>query len=311
MILLLRGEDSYRSRTKLRSICQAYLEKPGAELNFIRLATPFTEDEFENAVFSAPFLSRSRLVVVEDLLGTKSSLAERVTARLEGIPASTIIIFYESLVPDGRLKPFQIVKKIAKSEEFPLLQGRALSDWVKRRAAELDSQISPRVTELLVRAVGPDLWRMDMEIQKLIAYNPEITAESVELLVKSEQIGDIFALVDAIGEKRRPQALQIAHLLLSTGGTEFYLLTMIARQLRNIMLAKDLMERKFQVKLIAEKVGLHPFVAEKACKQAANFDMQSLRSMYEEILAADLRLKNTGAEPALELDLLISRLCET
>jgi DNA polymerase-3 subunit delta len=214
-------------------------------------------------------------------------------------------------VPDGRLKPFQIVKKIAKSEEFPLLQGRALSDWVKRRAAELDSQISPRVTELLVRAVGPDLWRMDMEIQKLIAYNPEITAESVELLVKSEQIGDIFALVDAIGEKRRPQALQIAHLLLSTGGTEFYLLTMIARQLRNIMLAKDLMERKFQVKLIAEKVGLHPFVAEKACKQAANFDMQSLRSMYEEILAADLRLKNTGAEPALELDLLISRLCET
>jgi DNA polymerase-3 subunit delta len=249
-------------------------------------------------------------VVIEDLLGTKSPLAERVTTRLEGIPTSTIIIFYESLVPDGRLKALQTVKKIAKSEEFLLLQGRALSDWIKRRAAELDGQISPRVTELLVQAVGPDLWRMDMELQKLVAYNPEITDESVGLLVKSEQVGDIFALVDAIGEKRRSQALQIAHLLLSSGGTEFYLLTMIARQLRNIMLAKSLLERKFQIPAIAKKVGLHPFVAEKACKQAANFEMQSLRSMYEEVLAADLRLKNTGAEPALELDLLISRLCE-
>src|SRR3990167_3387636 len=113
MTLFLYGADSYRSREKLQAIRRRFLSHPGAEANYLRLFAPdFDLDTYLEAVVSTPFLSRSRLVVVEGLLSYKN-LADQVTARLEETPPSTVVVFYESSIPDGRLTSFQKLKKSA------------------------------------------------------------------------------------------------------------------------------------------------------------------------------------------------------
>jgi DNA polymerase III subunit delta len=310
MILFLYGEDTYRSRAKLRAIRDRYLEGPAGEANFIRLVAPEIKlADFEQAAFSAPFLARTRLVMVEGLLTLKTKDGEQIIESLEGLPSSTVAVLWEEGVPDRRSKLWKRLNELAKVEEFPLLDEARLRSWIGKRVTELGGTTSPLVVDLIARSVGPDLWRLENELAKLVNYSSEVTAEAVALLLAAPETEDIFALVDSIGEGKSRQALALAHALLSGDRGELYLLSMIARQFRVITLVRYLRGKGLSEAAIAKRIALHPFVVRKAAAQAKHFATPQLKEAYRLLKDADLRLKNTAQEGAVVIDLLIAELC--
>lgn len=77
---------------------------------------------------------------------------------------------------------------------------------------------------------------------------------------------------------------------LESGENEIYILTMIARQFRNIAMAK--LEPGINQATLAKKAGIHPFVAKKSIAQAQNFENEEILEIYNRIQGSDLKLKS-------------------
>lgn len=316
MILLLHGEDSYRSHQKLNQIKEEFKKQDPSGVNLIVLDGEILGlEDFKNQVQSIGFLSEKRLVVVQDLF-FKGKIQKEIIEYLESYEGSSDIVFYEEAKLDGRL-----IKKFPKNieiEEFNLLKGFALNKWVEDEFKKQEMRVEKAAVEKLVLYVGPDLWQMVNEIEKLITFKAQssepkaqsvILASDVELLVKANFNNSIFDLVDAIGNKRSKLATKLIYKFLESGESGLSILGMINWQFRNLLMVKDLLASGASQSEIIKKTGLHPFVAQKTTWQAKNFEINELKKIYGKLVGADQAIKTGQIEPDLALELLVVGLC--
>ena len=81
---------------------------------------------------------------------------------------------------------------------------------------------------------------------------------------------------------------------------------MINFQLRNLLIIKDLIEKKTPYYSILKESGLHPFVAKKTFQQAGKFSIEELKKIYQKLFQADLDIKTGKVDGQTALDLLIA-----
>jgi len=80
---------------------------------------------------------------------------------------------------------------------------------------------------------------------------------------------------------------------------------MINYQFRNLLLVKDLIEKREPYSAILRKSQLHPFVVRKSLAQARSFSLPELKKIYQKIFQADLSIKTGKTEAKAALDILI------
>ena len=160
--------------------------------------------------------------------------------------------------------------------------------------------------ELMVNFAGNDLWQLANDVQKLVAFKKgkEVETKDVRLFVKPKLETDIFKTIDAIALKNKKQALNLLHKHLEKGDSPLYLLSMINFQFRNILGAKDLIERGAPL----SHSGLKPFLARKSGEQARKFTYDELKKIYQKIFQVDYSIKTGKLDPQAALDLLIAEL---
>lgn len=309
MIIFLYGEDSYRSRQKLEAIKQRFIKTDKSGLNLTLLQSEGLDfDEFKKAVEASGFLGQKRLVILENPISqSEPELTEKlIKYQTDKIKSEeVIIVFWEKNQIDQRGKLFKYLKKNAQEQEFKLLGGHQLNKWIEETVKERGGTIDSQAVEKLAAYVGPDLWQMSNEINKLIAFNPHLTAENVGGLVKSKIENNIFNLIDALGRRDKKTALERLHEQEELGQNEIYILTMIVYQFRNLVKVRDCLEQGMPAYLIAQKTGLYPFVVRKSLAQARNFSKEGLKKIYQRLLDLDLAIKTGRIEPKVGLDMLI------
>ncbi len=323
MILFFYGEDNYRLNQKIKALKAKFISASLGDTNLSILdGKSVTYDEIVRQILAMPFLSRTRLVIIENLLTAKrSDIQEKVAEFLKKIPSSTVLVFAEGGKPDKRTVLYKRLNQPGQAQEYKLLEEEQLKRWIKKEVDARGATIESDATSLLVEYIGPDLWRMANEIEKLIAYRlpttanrggKTIIAQDIKLLVLPEIKSNIFNLIDAIASKNLPKAYQELYRLLNSGENEIYILTMIVYQFRNLLIVKDLIERSPNIDRwqIAKKAGMHPFVAEKTLYQVKNFTLEKLKSIYRNLLDFDYKIKTGKIEQRVALELLIFQLSQ-
>ena len=197
----------------------------------------------------------------------------------------------------------------ARVREFAPLRREALAAWVSERAAQKGGTIDPRTAARLAEQVGVNLWVMDSELEKLTIYcdGRPIGEDDVKALVSSTKDANVFALVDAIMERRTGAALNAMRQLLDEGAAGPYLLTMIARQARMVALAQELLARRAPQQEWPARLGTSSdFVVRKTMDQARRFPPEAVKSLYRLLLDTDLALKS-GTSDELALTEMLAR----
>lgn len=321
MIIFLYGEDNYRLNQKVRAIKERFVSASLGDTNLVVLdGQSVTFDEFIRQILAMPFLAKTRLVIIENLLkNKKKDILEKIPDSLKKVPSSTVLVFIEEGNPDKRTS---LYKKLAKEkfEEFKLLDPDQLRRWVigeveNRKPASPSqggSKIEPEALSKLIEYVGPDLWRMKNEIDKLTAYHSPITVDDIELLVNPQIQSNIFNLIEAIANKNLKRAVKELYKLLNSGQNELYIFTMIVYEYRNLLIIKDLIERAKNENQwsLAKKAGLHPFVVQKSLATLKNYQIEDLKKAYRKILDFDIKIKTGKMEQRVALELLIFGLCK-
>ena len=311
MIIFLYGPDTYRSRQKLNEIIEHYkkIHRSGLNLRYFEAGNLNFQD-FKNEVETISMFREKKLVVLKDIFSNKDFQEEFLKQGEKFVNSANIILIYEKKEIDKKNSFLKFLKKNSESQEFELLEGQRLKNWVKKEFEKYQAQIDLKVIDELINFVGSNLWQMESEIKKLVNYKngQKIKREDVELLVRPKIETDIFKTIDAISEKKKSRALMLLHQHLEKGDAPLYLLAMINFQFRNLLEIKDLIEKNLPYYKIINKSKLHPFLVKKSYQQAQRFTLQQLKKIYQKIFETDLNIKTGKMEPETAIDLLITEI---
>ena len=311
MIIFLYGEDSFRSIEKLAEIKNKFLEKnsPAPAGLFDFAEKDWNIGEIIMNISSGGLFSSKKLVIIKNILaGKKDFESEKfekfLKAEAKKDKSDLILIFWESGKTKKSSKLYKLLKKIAKCQEFELLEGVKLRNWVIGEFKKSYITINSAATEKLIVFVGNDLNLLSREIEKLATYKSkgEITGGDIDLLVKSKIDTDIFKTVDALARGDKKTALKMLHDHLEDGEDPFYLLSMYFYQFRNLVKVKPLADKNIPPTEIAARLKMHPFVARKSLEQAQNFSWEKLKSLYNSLCEIDFESKTGKTDIQLALD---------
>jgi len=328
VIYLLHGEDEFSLYEALASIKEGVQPPDVRDVNTTTLeASAISFDQLAATCDTVPFLAEKRLVVVEGLLSrferrrpsqSRAAPAEsspglnqwkELPEYLPRVPETTDLVFV-----DGRLSAtnslLKSIQPYVTTRTFPLPNPGQLREWIRNRAAAEGIEIDPRAVDTLAQTMGADIRAVATELQKLSLYRPDepISHEDVLEMVSYTKESNIFAAVDAMIEGRSEVAIGLVRQLLQSGSPPAYLLVMMARQVRLLLLAKELKARKVPAAEQGRRLGLNGYPLRKTLEQEKMFTAKRLVEVHRSLLEADLRMKTTGVGDELVLDVLIAEI---
>lgn len=307
--------DALRSNPKLGDAALNLRRFEARELDFT---------DFEESAMMVPFLGERRLVLIEHIQQHSGGKewTQKLLEILARLPPTTGVVITHILT-DQELKRFASNSALmAWCGEHPQLclarafnkpTGSAFVGWLIQRAADLGGQLEPQAAQLLAEYLEEDTLKANLELEKLIAFvnsAKPITLLEVELLTPSYVQSGIFKVVDAIGARDAQAALRQLDVLLASE-PPLRIFSMIARQFRLLLLAKELAGRGEEPAQALQKVPLKPrpigaYEAGKLSRQAANFNDEHLRRVFQQLVALDRYSKLGRKDLATEIECLVA-----
>jgi DNA polymerase-3 subunit delta len=214
------------------------------------------------AVLTLPFFG-GKLVWMKSVTFLKDSVqgrSEAVQEALEkllktleeGLP-SGITLLISAPEPDKRKSFYKTLSAMANTTlcDKPDFGFNAteddLIDWVIDRCRSRGAKIEEQAAVVLTTRVGANTGQLDSELAKLVTSAAEgamITEQLVRDLVPFTRAGGIFDLSDAINKRDLPLSIDTLQQLRRQGESVIgILLAAIVPTVRNLLIAKDLMER--------------------------------------------------------------------
>jgi len=297
MTILLSGANAFAIRQALDKLVTAMLNKHG--VHAIERVDGETLDlaRLPDLLQGGSLFAAERLVIMRDP-GKNKPLWEALSDWVEKIPAEITLVIIEQS-PDKRTRTFKQFQKHAKVHDFPELNEHELARWASSTAKDEGGELDAKTAAYLVRQVGTDQWRLWTELQKLLAYNPVITIESVNQLVEPNLQASAFELLDAV---LAGKAATFVELLSRLKGSEdpYKLFGLLVSQIQTLALAITAQGKSPDA--IAKETGIHPFVLRKMQPLTRTISYKQLQSVIASVALADTQMKSTGADPWVLLE---------
>lgn len=199
---------------------------------------------------------------------------------------------------DKRAGWYAKAKRSKKAREWVELTSGQLAAWVDAYVQEQQGQIAREATMELVARVGSDRWRLRSELDKLLVLEGAIDVATVRRHVpEGEVAGEVFAMLDAMATGNRVGATRRLSALLESGESEFYILSMVAYQLRTLLVVRQGQEAGQSESMVAKIAGLHPYVVQKNWRAAERWSRSQLVGLMTRLLATDMAIKRGVVEP--------------
>jgi len=305
VITLIHGGEGYLVDRAARELLDPLRAGITLEFNYEDIqADTLNADAFAEKAGTLPFIDPQRVLVLRDwglLAGKrdKGAGAERAAAYIEGTPDSTyLVLIAHALVTPGNA----IYKVVAAMErdkrariqrcEPPRRSDRA--GWVRKLAEERGLTITPGAVRLLLERSQPDLRLLDQEIAKLALYvvpSTRIDEEAVRALVSDTREEEIFALTDALASGRPGEVAGVLQSLLESGREPTWMLYTLVSHWRRLLQARAVRDRGGSLADLQSRLTDHPFVVEKAFRQAAGYTAAELDRAFHELLRLEEQIK--------------------
>ena len=305
-IYLLCGEEAYLVRQYRDRLLAAMLGE-GDPMNVNRYeGKGVSVPEIIDMAETLPFFADRRVILLENTELCKAG-GEKLAEYLKSPAESSSFILVEREV-DKRSGLYKAVKKVGYAAEFGRQDAKTLEKWVLGILKKEKKQISAQTLQMFLEGCGDDMENIRKELEKLLCYTLEkdvVAAQDVAEICVPQIQNHIFDMITAIANGNSDQALQLYYDLLALREPPMRILALIGRQFNMLLQVKELAEKGYPQALIAEKVGLHGFVAGKYMRQAAGFKIPFLKQALEDCAKADYDIKSGKLAERLSVELLI------
>ena len=338
MIYILFGPDDFSLKEELVHIKEGMGDREMLSTNTtVFEGQTLTPEQLMSTCDTVPFLAEKRLVIVNGLLGRfelkrGKGRSKKTSAKSDNVknwfvlkeyvgrmPKTTALILIDGDIEQKKNRLFKELQSVIELKKFPLLKDENLHTWINSRVTARKGTISSRAVKSLAGLGGSNLGVLANEIDKLLLYTEErcIEKDDVEYLVSYTRDTSIFALVDAILEQHAPLAMLLLHRLLSEGSSPSYIMVMIARQLRLLILIEEMKAQNMHYREMQRRLGLTDYPFRKTMEKSGVHSIERLKGAYRRLLDTDVAMK-TGMWKSIQtkkwkdeliLDVLIAELC--
>jgi len=288
MITTLTGTNDFLLTTELRRI----------KKDFIAEHTDFGFESYDgqeldpkqlpSILQALPFLSARRMVILRQPSAQKV-VQDDVEKLLNTVSDSTDVVIVEPKV-DKRTSYYKMLKKDTDFREYNPLDERALADWLVAQSKAGQGALSSADALYLVRRVGANQLLLSNELQKLLAYQPNITRQTIDEMTEPTPQSSVFDLLDAAlnGNKQKTVALYLEQRQQKV--EPMAIMGMLAWQLHILALVKTAGERSPTA--IASEAKVNPYVVSKTQSIARHCSLAQVKTWVQDAARLDVRLKS-------------------
>lgn len=306
MIIFFYGADTYRLKQAKLNIVGEYRNKYPGGFNLISIDLAVEGlDKLNDIIRNSSIFSEHRLVIAKGVFNSQP-IADRLSEIIKEnslFTAPDITLFLTEYSPekDINLKGKDLFKNLLKGgkivKAFDSLKDSEKIKWAEKEIESRGCTIAQNALLRLVDASG-DSWALVNEIDKLTAYKNKghINLTDVEALVVKEFETNIFHLTDAISAGNRLKSMELLYKEVAKGSDPYFLLSLAIGQFRNLLIAKDLLERGCSKSEISSKSGIHPFVVSKILALLPKYSMADLKLKFSYLSEIDIKSKRGSAD---------------
>ncbi|MFB3883591.1 MAG: DNA polymerase III subunit delta [Thermodesulfobacteriota bacterium] len=283
-------------------------------------------EEIVQAAQTIPMFSQYRFVLVSEADRLDEEGVEALSGYIQKpSPATRLVLCAQTL---GHWKKHQTeIEKAGRIVECNRLRGKALILWLKNRMTEKGKKLSDDAADYLIEVVGDRLRDLDNALEKAFLSVGEkrvIDLSDVEGIASEVKISTVFDLMDAIGLRDLEKALGILGKAIESKTIPFkreedsskkmddpfpLLLSMMARQYRNIWRVKEMASQQREGAEIARALRMSPWNVRKLTDQGKRFSVLSLREGILRCHETDLLIKRGRVQKDLLMEKLVIDLC--
>lgn len=261
-------------------------------------------DEIVNAANTMPFMSERRLVIVRDVEKMDSAALETLAAySRDPAPYTCLVLIAAKIAKNSKL--YRAVSATGVAFEYAAPKRAEYAAEVVKLLKERGKKISSADAQTVVDLVGRDLRRLDAEADKMAAYagsEERITAADVAQVVAAGAATSVFELTDAVGDRDAHRALVLLGRLLEGGESALGVHAMLVRHVRALVGARALASRGMSPDAMAPEIGMAPWLARAATRQASRYDPVDLARALAALADAEEQMKTSSADAGLVLE---------
>jgi DNA polymerase III subunit delta len=249
-----------------------------------------------------------RLVVVEGVERWKAADVKELAAYLAApAPATVLALVAEELKADAPL-----AKAVAKTGQVLQYEvpKRKLPEWVAEQFGRYGARADADACRALVEMVGDNFDELQSEVDKLATWaaGEPVTLRDVEQMAAGRAETAIFSLTDAWGRRDVAGVLSSAESIMERShrprsGELMRIIASLVGHVGRVRRCQRLADQGVRPRDAAGRLKMHPFAAEKAFGQAANFSAEELGYAIVRLSELDAAAKGGSRMPAdLELE---------
>jgi DNA polymerase III subunit delta len=268
-------------------------------------------DEIVAACNTLPFASERRLVVVRNVDKMAKDGTDALVKYAENPAETTILaLVAKKLAKNTRL--YKLIEKLGGLIERTAPRPSEYPREVQGLFSRKGKSVTLEGAELMVNAVGRDLRRLSVEVDKAIAYTgdkTELTADDVAQVVSTAATTRVFELGTALGDRDSVRALTLLDLLLGDGESVYGLHALALRQIRDLIAARALIDRGGgSAGELAATLGRPDWQVKSLPRQARGFTSDELVEVLRAAAEGEAEMK-TSRDPRLVFERWIVRVC--
>jgi len=228
-------------------------------------------------------------------------------------PAETTVLVLVATTINRSSRLAKAVEALSGVSEYEAPRAREYPAWVVKHFAARGRELDREAAELLVRAVGKDLRRLDTEAEKIIAYAGErrqIGREDVEAVVAQTATTSIFEYLDALGARQAAAALRLLDELIEDGQSLFAIQGMTLRHLRTLISVRSLLDRGLSTREMMKTVRGAEWQVRNYVRQAQCYEEGELTGALRAAAELETRLKTGAGDPRVLFERWVIETCE-
>ncbi len=279
---LIYGEENYLKDYYTDQIVSICLSQGPAEFNYMKINNEkINNDSIAEFIVSLPFMADKKVLLIKNSgIFSKANEADKKfwIETLSNIPDYLIIVFHENAV-DKRSALYKALAKDHTAEEFPLSKEADLIKWLANIIAKDGKSMTKEDICFVIENVGRNMYLLKNEAEKLISFTSGgadlIDRKSVEECICKSLESRVFSLIDYIVDSNKPKAIACIRDLKTLREQPVMIVALIFRQfsiLRKIKVLQD----KYSVYEIAQKLKMRDFFVKKHISQLKNFTTENL-----------------------------------
>ena len=297
MLHIFYGTDEFQTSQELSSLKKKLDDGMLDSNTTVLQGRGLTPEILIQNIMAVPFLSSSRLVIVEGLiatLGSRKGILENWRSFLDllpTVPPSNHLVLIELPTQNREnTSKSSFFKEIAQLNDANIIESKELKSWSFQGQSELGTWIQTKAKEKnidigndaitsIIELMGTNLRSIDNELEKLKTFadannNHSISVNDIISLTPMSKDENLFTLVDSIIDGNVSKSFKLMNNILNSGKVApSRVMSLISRQTRLMIRTAELLEQGTQKKVIGEIIGVRSdYPLTKIIKQTQNSD---------------------------------------